>query len=69
MYKLSTIKKINLLLSMLFVSRFQFINAQDNTAIKISGQKDLAVREVRRNAIALNIGWNALTGVGFTHHN
>jgi len=62
-------KNLNLLLSILLLSSFQLITAQDYSATKIFGQNELAVREVRRNAIALNIGWNALTGVGFTYHN
>lgn len=62
-------KKINLLTLLMLLIGFQTLNAQTYTATVGFGQENLAIREVRRNAISGNIGWNSLTGVGVTYHN
>jgi hypothetical protein len=61
--------KINLVFLFIILSGIQSINAQDYTATKKFGQDQLAIREVRKNAITGNIGWNGLTGIGVTYHN
>ena len=61
-------KKINLLFILIFLTGAQVINAQAYTAKVAFGQENIAVREVRRNAITGNIGWNGLTGIGITFH-
>ncbi len=60
---------IKLIFLFVFFIAIQTISAQEYTAQKIFGQEQLAIREVRRNAVAANIGWNGLTGVGVTYHN
>lgn len=63
------IKKISLFSFLMLLIGIQTLNAQAYTAKVAFGQDVLAVREVRRNAITGNIGWNSLTGVGITYHN
>jgi len=63
------IKKITLLSSLVLLIGIQILNAQDYTTKAAFGQEELAIREVRRNAITANIGWNGLTGIGVTYHN
>jgi len=60
-------KRITLLLLLFLFNGIQFINAQDYTATKSFGKKELAVREVRRAAITANIGWKSLTGIGVSY--
>lgn len=45
------------------------LNAQAYTANVDFGQHELAIREVRRNAVTGNLGWNGITGFGITFHN
>ncbi|GEM_PF-777463 len=63
------IKKIILLSFLILLTGIQFLSAQAYTANVDFGQEKLAIREVRRNAITANIGWNGLTGIGVTYHN
>ena len=63
------IKKIIILSLLILLTGTQTITAQAYTAKVAFGQERLAVREVRRNAITANIGWNGLTGIGVTYHN
>ena len=58
-----------LLLILFFFFATQVILAQEYTSNKIFGKQQLAIREVRRNAVTGNLGWNGLTGVGITYHN
>jgi len=51
------------------ITGMQSLNAQDYSSTVNLGQKSLAIREVRSNAITANIGWNSLTGVGIIYHN
>jgi len=62
-------KKINLIALLVLLIGIQSISAQTYTAELGFGKESLAVRELRRNAITANIGWNGLTGVGVTYHN
>lgn len=52
-----------------FSLTIQSLIGQDYTSQKLFAQEQLAIREVRRNAISANIGWNGLTGLGITYHN
>ncbi len=62
-------KKGNTLIVILFLVGIQTLNAQAYTTKVAFGQEDLAIREVRRNAVTANLGWNGLTGIGVTYHN
>ncbi len=63
-------KKNNyLFLILLFLIGFETLNAQVYTTTVGFGQADLAIREVRRNALTGNVGWKSLTGFGVTYHN
>ena len=51
-----------------FLITIQTVNAQNYTAVKVFNKETLTIREVRRNAISANLGWNSLTGVGLTYN-
>lgn len=63
------IKNFILLSFLILLIGIQFLSAQAYTAKVNFGQEKLAIRELRRNAITGNIGWNGLTGFGVTYHN
>ena len=62
-------KQINLVFIIILLLGIQPIRAQVYSSTVNLGQKSLAVREIRSNAITANIGWNSLTGVGVIYHN
>ncbi len=63
------IKKITIVSFLALLIGIQTLSAQAYTTKVTFGQEELAIREVRRNAITANLGWNGLTGIGITYHN
>jgi outer membrane protein W len=61
-------KNLKVIIIIFFLIATQTVNAQNYTAVKIFNQENLTIREVRRNAISANLGWNSLTGVGITYN-
>jgi len=62
-------KQIYLVFLVILLFGIQTLSAQEYSSVVNLGQKSLAIREVRSNAITGNIGWNSLTGVGVIYHN
>lgn len=60
-----TVSWISLLI-LAFVSHT--ITAQDYANMSVK-KEDIPIREIKRNAITGNIGWNGLTGFGITYNN
>ncbi|MFK5855909.1 MAG: hypothetical protein QM503_07240 [Bacteroidota bacterium] len=61
-------KQIAFVFIITFIIGIQQLSSQVYSSTVNLGQKTLAIREIRRDAITGNIGWNSLTGIGISYH-